>query len=353
MGFLCKDQQRVKLSEEAFLIVENDCISFGRIHKNKKEPSLGSFINTIFCNTYESAIASITTRMEERKSELSALQEGMNSEEVSIYLKRILDKEHKQLQSKVEKLLNAECSYGRTFNPISLNKNTREILENSHEAEEEIYNGKASKYIRAVMEEYASYESIKRKEIYFKEKIDTLKKYIKEQAVIEIRYANSTRHNKMQPLLIQPDKNRQHLYVAGISSDGKKKSPVPGRIDQIYSMNPVYHENYSSFELQKLKKEVKKQCDQQGIQYLIGKPKRIRIKLTKKGVKNYRQWTFQRPWYSDIEEGDIYVFEDIPEYQIEVYFFKFGADAVVLEPEGLKKKFYEKYVKAFEAYNKC
>ena len=90
-----------------------------------------------------------------------------------------------------------------------------------------------------------------------------------------------------------------------------------------------------------------------GIQYLLNEADvtHMRIRLSPDGIKHYRQWTFQRPMYSGIEgeEKDIYIF-DIPYYQAVVYFFKFGGDAVVLEPDSLRERFRRMYEDAVRAY---
>ena len=97
--------------------------------------------------------------------------------------------------------------------------------------------------------------------------------------------------------------------------------------------------------------DLEKAISQRGIQYLTGVKSRIRILLSPEGIRKYQQYTYQRPSYSSIE-GDaknIYVF-NISEYQAQVYFFKFGADAVVLEPKSLRQTFCRLYKKALSKY---
>ena len=56
-----------------------------------------------------------------------------------------------------------------------------------------------------------------------------------------------------------------------------------------------------------------------------------------------------RPRYSEIRDNNIYVFFCTKD-QLEFFFFKFGKDAVILEPKSLAEEFKIKYEDAAKAY---
>ena len=95
--------------------------------------------------------------------------------------------------------------------------------------------------------------------------------------------------------------------------------------------------------------ELNKKVKQQGIQFLLSSPDRIRVKLSEEGVQQYNQNFHLRPQYTSIEEENIYVF-DCPADQIKFYFFKFGEKAEILDPPELRAYFQNEYQKAFMQY---
>lgn len=344
MGFLCHSQQRIALSHFASTILENDCILFGCVDKRSGKPSRHAFINRVFCNSYDRSDASIEMRLAEKKEHYRTLSPKSNSEEIERFVNGILKNEKKRLTEKIETLLSTNYA---SSSVISLNNDTLGILTAS--AESVYYPKGPSKYIRAVMEEYASCDQLAREEIFYRRTIEQLEKYARDRAVIEVGLTDKPGRHQVIPAFIRPDIYKTHLYLAGVSiSEDIKGESVSYRLDRIESTQYIRSGNLSSLALSDLEKAV----DLWGIQYLTGAKSRIRIRLTPGGIKKYQRYTYQRPACSSIE-GDaknIYVF-DISEYQAQVYFFKFGADAVVLEPETLRQTFHRMYQKALANYD--
>lgn len=343
MGFTCHYQQRIALSAHAARIVEDDSYLFQCYDQKHQRPSYHKFINKIFCNSYAAAKASIHLRIAEKRDNLYFLRGSDRTKAVSSFIDRIIQDETKTLEDQKNRLL-SEDKY--VNNVISLNKKTLNILESSEE--DSFYHGSAATYIRAVLEEYAQLDSMKRKMIYYREIIEELQKHIKKHNMIEITYYNNSIKYKMIPVRIEPDTYRTHLYLAGIAVQEQAQSLcVSGRIDRIASIQYIRTGKVSDAMLSALKKKIEKD----GIQYLKSNDTKIRIQLSAKGVKKYNRLTFQRPAYTRIEdpEKNIYLF-DIPPFQAMVYFFKFGADAIILEPEDLRNRFRDMYLTALGNY---
>lgn len=344
MGFLCHPQQRIALSHFASTILENDCILFGCVDKHSGKPSKHAFINRVFCNSFDRSDASIGMRLAEKEEYYRNLSHKSNSEEIEHFVNSILKNEKKKLAEKAAVLLSANYASSST---ISLNNDTIGILAVSTE---NVYYPKGpSKYIRAVVEEYASCDQLVREEIFYRKTIEKLETYASDSAVIDIRLIDKPRHHQVIPAFIRPDIYKTHLYLAGVSvQENRKGEAVSYRLDRIESIQYIRRGTMSSLSLSNLEKAI----DQRGIQYLTGAKSHIRIRLTPGGIRKYQRYTYQRPICSSIEGDakDIYIF-DISEYQAQVYFFKFGADAVVLEPETLRQTFHRMYRRALAGYD--
>lgn len=344
MSFSVHNQQRIALSRFALTILENDCMLFGCVDRTNSKPSRHKFINRIFCNFYDRADASIEMRLAETRDTYQGLKPKKWTKEADDFLNSVLEKKEEELTQKMEALLSADCV--TTSDVISLNKETINILE--HSREDIFYPKGPSKYIRAILEEYALLDALMREKMYFRENIEKLEHFAHNRAVVGITLSGRSRFHQVIPVLIRPDVYQTHLYLAGLSRGaGAEGRPVSYRIDHIDSIQCIRPESMFPLATDDLEKAI----SQRGIQYLTGVKSRIRILLSPEGIRKYQQYTYQRPSYSFIE-GDaknIYVF-NISEYQAQVYFFKFGADAVVLEPKSLRQTFCRLYKKALSKY---
>ena len=81
-----------------------------------------------------------------------------------------------------------------------------------------------------------------------------------------------------------------------------------------------------------------------------GSDEQILVRLTEDGVRKYQSQIYLRPSCSRAitGEGD-YSFFCTPR-QAEYYFFKFGKDAEILSPPGLRERFLSLYADALKTY---
>lgn len=352
MGFsVDKDrnnQQRIALSQHADDVIQNDCALFGCLSKDGGTPAYHAFINKVFCGFYEFSDASIERRIHERREELRRIRGDKDSDELRQFTEGILQDYKKELEDRVRGMLSGECVRSKV---ISLNVKTLEILRDSEESAA-YSEGHVSRYIRAVMEDYASRDFLTRKKIYYRDALETFQAYIQSGSVIRFRLLGEKKKYVIKPAFVRADRYETHLYLAAmVCLENGDESFASYRIDRI-DMKSVQCAYRSSIP-QEAMKRLEKRVGEAGVQYLSSEKSiaRIRIRLSPRGIKKYKSWTFQRPAYACIEgeKRDIYVFE-IPYYQALVYFFKFGADAVVLEPEGLRNRFLGMYQEALKEY---
>ena len=77
----------------------------------------------------------------------------------------------------------------------------------------------------------------------------------------------------------------------------------------------------------------------------------IKVRFTEEGFKKFGHQRYLRPQFYDKVEGEdlVYVFH-CTEQQAKSYFFMFGSDVEILEPEGLRNSFKDGYANALKMY---
>ena len=95
---------------------------------------------------------------------------------------------------------------------------------------------------------------------------------------------------------------------------------------------------------------IQKDIANRNVQFLAGSDEQILVRLTEDGVRKYQSQIYLRPSCSQAitGEGD-YSFFCTPR-QAEYYFFKFGKDAEILSPPGLRERFLSLYADALKTY---
>jgi predicted DNA-binding transcriptional regulator YafY len=97
------------------------------------------------------------------------------------------------------------------------------------------------------------------------------------------------------------------------------------------------------------KKEIEEKIAHGRVQFLIGEKQECVVRLTQKGKQMYKAIQYMKPLPSEIDEDGNYHFE-CSTYQILQYFYRFGGQAQVLQPQSLRELLREEYRKAYEAY---
>lgn len=322
-------KQRINLSSLAWSVMEMDKSVFD------PEGSLSGFLNRIITAFRDKAEASVDTMIIERQRQLVA---GGCPPAVA---KRLVEEYRGRLQAKQEAYPQGDSMMFR------LNNHNFNILYEER-AESTTYSA-PSKYLKALLEEYARLSPSERERIYYNSMVeDVLQPAIDAGHFVEI-VANNRRF-WVRPHSIMADPFKSHLYLVGLARNvGKaadKESIASFRITRIAEAK-LRRQSGGRLTAED-KRQVERRLQQVGVQYLVGEQNNILVRLTPNGRQNFLQRSYMRPTPGKVE-GDIYHFTCSP-IQIRNYFLSFGKDAEVLEPAFLRREFATIYREAVALY---
>ena len=153
----------------------------------------------------------------------------------------------------------------------------------------------------------------------------------------------------MKPSCIQEDDERMYNYIVGMIASSQDGPWQIGSV-RLTSIKTCTMQSHSGKIISKSEKEIREAIKQRGVQYLsaYSNTGKVVVQLTPEGEKMYRQILHLRPLYIK-KEGSIYEF-DCTIRQVDNYFFKFGHNAKVLEPQYLADLFMRRYQSAARQY---
>lgn len=367
MSFIKPNEEykiHINLSYLAASVLDSDMFHF-------HTTSRSGFINRIFDNYKENANASIGLMLSKKAEQWESILQSMpscSSEQLSDTLKKeIMDTLAKKF---VDRALHEISSYRLSpRNPketswkIRLNQKNIDYLVNDPSCGEDIYyKDSIGKYLCAVIEEYSRKPFLEREEIYYKDELDMINSAItlRRRLKVKLPAEGNTKTHKIlyiDPYKIVTDPQSLYHYLLGCSVDTKN---TPG-FRQFYSYRISRFSEVRALSSQRsaITDEEKRQLEYllqtKGAQFISGTNANdtIKVFLTPAGIKKYNSIQHLRPKHTELsmipEKGAIYTF-DCTQNQIEFYFFKFGADAEILEPEDLRNKFAEMYEEALKNY---
>lgn len=154
----------------------------------------------------------------------------------------------------------------------------------------------------------------------------------------------------MLPVCIEEDSEHMYNYLAGMIGTSQCGPWGIGAI-RLSNIKIADCQNKSGYLSANEKKAIYTKIKKHGIRYLSDKedPIRVVVQFTPHGEKLYRQMLHLRPNCIK-KNGLTYEFE-CPQYQADTYFFKFGHNAKILEPQSLADKFKRKYQSAAKQYD--
>lgn len=344
MGFYIPDgedlKQHINLTAFTWNCIFDDIQSFNDI---TAKPNLSGFMNRIIDNFHEEARASVAAILRNREEEYISLLKsrfsGMSSADKAALAARLIDKDKATLMESLN--IKAKGEYRK----IRLNKTIKQYL--SDECTEDLYYASPGLYLKALFEEYAALPYVQRERIYFKPLIQAIQDAIEYKKCLKL--TSSDRQYIVIPYGIETDKNTMYHYLVGYSiiNPLKEYKLVSFRLSRISDIRIMRSKSTSLTLRQKAYAE--SNIHDKGVQFLAGDIDEIIIRLTEKGIRKYRAQINLRPVYESIEETNIYHFR-CTQAQILYYFFKFGADAVILFPPTLKEAFKRLYHEALDAY---
>lgn len=339
----------INLSPFAYSIIQSDLSSFSQDTKN-----LATLINRIFENYQESAQANIAKRLDDERAFLQEpdldANPDRNIELSNETIKKILLKREKILLS--EKV---NYEKGNSFR-IYLQNSNADLL--SSQFSNKKYYAKPRDYLKQVIEEYASKPYWEREKIFFS------KGYIKQindaiSSKRRLKIVTGNREFFVFPYTITQDPMFMYNYLIGYSSPllNAPKSMMTAcsfrisAISELKTLPAAYKASLTKEEEAKLKKNL----STHNIQFMLDDVLEIKVKFTPQGERMYRRNLYLKPnefissKINPNKSDSIYVFY-CTETQAEYYFFKFGADAVILSPASLRNKILQKHESALAAY---
>lgn len=348
-------KQHINLSEFAWNIIDEDIRNFSV----DGEISFSGFLNTVFLNFYSEADASISKRYVEKSDELneffSSKEFSGNPEITEIYISKLLDKYEKELVTR-------SFSYPKgTGKKFRLNKASLEVLRESSETV--YYDDSIGYYLKAIFEEYCTKPNYIREQIFFndiKREIDAaIIAQNKIQLTILQKYNSGQDRYYSKKFIISPYKLLQDGFMSFNYLVGFAEELLPGgtrgearvasfRLSRITKVSPYTNRPAA---LTKAKtSEIEDAILKKGLQFLAGDLINIKIRFTNKGLENLARQLYMRPHTCQKLSADTFVFT-CTEVQAINYFFKFGMDAQILEPDYLRKKFISRYQSALNGYS--
>lgn len=346
MGFITKTNKDIKDTWQQWLsfslntwnTINYDLNAFKNM---PDEGELGEFINRIIYNYYDIARCSF---YEHRKEYLKIVEEFDCN----------LDEESKErfIQCMIKANANNDVSDKSVHlkRRFYLEYNIKQMLIDSKN--DKYYNG-IKEYLEAILNEYVSLPYYKREIIYFLDTYNSLKRAINNNLYIIIKVKDCL--YTVRPFLIETDKSTGYNYLICAEGDEGIDNLKSFRLQHI---NIIHKTSDKFHKLSKdLMKELKSRVDQFSAPYLKWvSENNIKVQLTEQGMRNYKEWINQRPPYTEkcistTDDKIRYMLSfNCSERQIQNYFFKFGAEAEILEPESLRNLFSAMYHSASELY---
>lgn len=314
---------KVNLPYDVYNCLLNDMELF---NFKKKDGSINknSFINTLFKNYHkifldhekdlESKIKNITSDKENVYKIISLINES-NYEDYYYYdydLQFILNKENEQYFEMIEKYYLKE----RTI----------------------------SKYFRDMFISYVSKSQYKRESIIYEPIYSKLDEAIKKKKRIIMTDINKE-STIIDPFDIDTTKEELYNYLVGVAVRKDKREIKTIRLYKIALVNITLED----IEITHDEIELLSSTITHGAQFVMESTKNYSIvRLTNKGIKLFNEIYLNRPHPVKIEKNEY--FFDCSYTQLEVYFFKFGYEALIVKPYDLRKKITNKYQKALRLY---
>ena len=342
-----EQKQRINLSLHA-----QDVLTIDREQFAPQLTSSG-FINELLFRYAPQAEASVTENLERRRKNILMQLETIKMPELN--RRAVADA---LLNPVREELVRKSAAFPRGTSVIfRLNNRNRDLFYDRDWKDAVYYDRRPSKYMKALIEEYASHTAFQREAFYFQEWI-TLAETAADAGKL-LRFTTSNSRNElviwdMRVYGVFPNEAGLFHYIVGrcvrkggIKSDERIASFRISRMNEVKILSTASSRsgNLSKAE----KKEIEAKIAHDGVQFLVGKRKECVVKLTEEGKVLYRRIQYMKPIPSFIDENGHYHFE-CSSFQIWQYFYRFGEHAQIVEPAAMREALRDDYYRAYRSY---
>lgn len=349
-----EQRQHINLSQYAYDIIRNDSINFlGTLNYS-------GFINTVIENTKVESFEDYVLMEEERIiKELSDHSRSGSTIALTDSEKKTI---HKIASAHRTTILNNSKNYPKNKTlKIRLNNLLYEYF---YSSDTEWSGGKyglsQGEYIKTLIEEYARKTYYERESIFYKERIELLNSNISskdnEKRILEITMKTGIKRYCKLYRLSENYETHYHYLIGLFADDGTSEYRIASiRLSQIAEIKARARSLGSGKITAKEARKIEERIKDSDIQYLIGEPKLFTIKLTPLGMIMYDYKFSERPVYDDLVKNDpdgTYIMQiTATERQIKNYFFAFGKEAIILQPNNMIDWMRERFNLAADAYN--
>lgn len=336
-------RQHLSLSDAAWAVLQDDRQDFGGGR------SWAGILNYVFAEYRDKADASISVAVERRRAQYEEKLVGVAAPAVR---KAVLEA---LLADYTEELIKKAAKNGATppdkesfkFRLDRDNYAFREQWLDSPDAAR-YYGNRFSRYLRAVLEEYAAKTVYQREAIYFDPQMRLIQAAAANGELLRIRMKTGSSF-EVRPYGVLGDRQETYHYLVGLSRpDGTREPEKPSsfRLSNIVKLEVSFRRSGRLTE--KERTDIESSIRGKGVQFLVQQRETIRIRLTEKGRQEYgrqlhlRPATVKRPEVDDGAYRWEYTFF-CTEFQARAYFLKFCGEAKVVEPQSLRDTLAQEY----------
>jgi len=355
-SFRVENKLRLNLSDRAYAVLLDDMDAFRaeRPSDHKKADVPSYVINRIFRCFRERANSSVALALNNKKLELETLLTSIQPDDTRKNAIQLLLDDY---QEQLTKDINRRSKKGKALS-FRLDKDSMEYLSEEGQKESKFYDDNVGRYVKTVIEEYSEQPYVERERIWYEDFLDEVQLAVAKKRILKLvlhsvsNYDGVPKNNivYLKPLGYRQDSEFLYNYVVGMTASSTDGPWTPGAI-RLTSVKDHKCLEQASFISKTETKSLEEAIQKNGVQYLSDNHtiQKIVVEFTPRGERLYRQLRHLRPMYTARPTTLVYEF-DCTLFQAETYFFKFGHDVKILEPEILAEKFYRRYCAAAATY---
>ena len=335
-------RQHLSLSAAAWAVLQDDRRDFGGGR------SWAGILNYVFAVYRDKADASVSVAVSRRREQLEEQLGGVVPPAArDAVLDRLMEVYAGELAKKAEGSGTAQTKESFKFRLDRDNYAFREQWLDSPDAAR-YYGDRFSRYLRAVLEEYAAKTVYQREAIYFDPQLRLIRAGAANGELLRIRLKKGSSF-EVRPYGVLGDRQETYHYLVGLSRPGGTREPEKAssfRLSNIVKLDVSFRRSGRLTE--KERTDLADSIRSKGVQFLVQQQETIRIRLTEEGRQNYERQMHLRPAAverAEVDDGAYrweYTF-DCTAFQAQVYFLKFCGNAKVMEPQSLRDTFAQEY----------
>lgn len=343
-------RQHLSLSAAAREVLESDQQDFGG------GQSWAGILNYVFAAYRDTADASISVAVERHRAQYEEKLVDVATPAVrEAVLERLLADYTEELIENAAKngaVLQDEPSF--KFRLDRDNYAFREQWLDSSDAAR-YYGGRFSRYLRAVLEEYAAKTAYQREEVYFAEQLRLIQTSAANGELLRIRLKSGSEF-EVRPYGVRADPQEAYHYLVGMACRNDRRGEEKITSFRLSNLVTLKLSQKRSGRLTKEERDaIEKRIRAVGVPFLVQQEETIYIRLTEEGRRDYERQLHLRPAAKEkkaVDDGPYrweYTFS-CTAFRAQAYFLKFCGDAKVVAPQSLRKQFADKYRSGLNAY---